>query len=120
MAAAGADWRTDGFTQLRWMMAYIASRYGSPNAAWAHEVSAGWYDRGGYLPVGWSLALNTTGRPEPVTPHGRGTGQQVNNYVTVQVGHGTHPVAAAQEIAKLLNQGARSGVKLRTSILGPG
>jgi hypothetical protein len=29
-------------------------------------------------------------------------------------------VAAAQEIVKLLNQGARNGVKLRTSILGPG
>ena len=40
--------------------------------------------------------------------------------ITVQVGHGTHPVAAAQEIIKLLNLGAKSGVKLRTSILGPG
>ena len=41
-------------------------------------------------------------------------------YLTVQVGHGTHPVAAAQEIVKLLNVGARNGVRLRSSILGPG
>ena len=121
MASAGADWRTDGFTQLRWMMAYIASRYGSPAGAWNSELTRGWYDHGGYLQPGWNLAYNGTGRPELVTP-ARGTrgagGTTV--YLTVQVGHGTHPVAAAQEIVKLLNVGARNGVRLRSSILGPG
>ena len=48
MATAGLDWRTNPETQLRWMMGYIRDRYGSPNAAWAHEVSAGWYDRGSW------------------------------------------------------------------------
>ena len=29
MATAGADWRTSGITQLRWMMGYIRDTYGS-------------------------------------------------------------------------------------------
>lgn len=48
------------------MTNYIASRYGDPIAAWAHEQAFGWYDRGGWLPTGLSLAMNTTGRPEMV------------------------------------------------------
>jgi resuscitation-promoting factor RpfB len=29
--------------QVTWGLAYIASTYGSPSAAWAHEESDGWY-----------------------------------------------------------------------------
>ena len=29
--------------QIAWGLAYIKSTYGSPEAAWAHEESAGWY-----------------------------------------------------------------------------
>jgi len=29
--------------QISWGLSYIKSTYGSPSAAWAHEVSAGWY-----------------------------------------------------------------------------
>lgn len=29
--------------QIKWGLAYIRGRYGSPTAAWAHEQSAGWY-----------------------------------------------------------------------------
>jgi hypothetical protein len=43
MASAGADWRTDAATQIRWGLSYIKSTYGSPCGAWAHEVSDGWY-----------------------------------------------------------------------------
>ena len=100
--------------QIGWMIGYIASTYGDPVRAAQHEAAFNWYDRGGWLPPGLSLAYNGTGRPEAV-----GGGGTVIN-ITVQVGHGTHPVAAAQEIIKLLNLGAKSGVKLRTSILGPG
>lgn len=35
LAAAGADWRTNPRTQLRWALRYIAIRYGTPCAAWA-------------------------------------------------------------------------------------
>lgn len=41
--------------QLLAMANYIRQRYGTPSAAWAHEMSAGWYNRGGRLPSwgGW-------------------------------------------------------------------
>jgi hypothetical protein len=43
MASAGADWRTNAQTQIRWGLGYIAARYGSPRLAWYHELAFGWY-----------------------------------------------------------------------------
>jgi septal ring factor EnvC (AmiA/AmiB activator) len=45
MAVAGADWRTNADTQIDWGLAYIKSAYGSPCAAWGHEMSVDphWY-----------------------------------------------------------------------------
>ena len=43
MASAGADWRTNPETQIRWGLGYIKGRYGSPCGAWAHSESHGWY-----------------------------------------------------------------------------
>jgi len=43
MASAGADWQTNAATQITWGLSYIAGRYGSPCAAWAHSQSSGWY-----------------------------------------------------------------------------
>jgi hypothetical protein len=36
MAPYGADWRTNPWTQLRWMRGYARARYGSECAAWAY------------------------------------------------------------------------------------
>lgn len=43
MASEGADYYTNGYTQIRWGLKYISGRYGSPSAAWAHSQSKGWY-----------------------------------------------------------------------------
>jgi hypothetical protein len=43
MASAGADWRTNPATQIRWGIGYIAERYGSPCAAWRHSQARNWY-----------------------------------------------------------------------------
>ncbi len=43
MAVVGPDWRTNPETQIRWGLAYIAARYGNPEAAWAHSERVGWY-----------------------------------------------------------------------------
>jgi hypothetical protein len=43
MATAGPDYLTNPATQIRWGLGYIKARYGSPEGAWAHEESAGWY-----------------------------------------------------------------------------
>lgn len=60
----------DYANQVRWGLAYIAGRYGSSQSAWAHELSFNWYDRGGTLKPGLTLAYNGTGRPEQVLPPG--------------------------------------------------
>lgn len=43
MASAGADWRTNPETQIRWGLSYIKGRYGSPCGAWGNFTSRGWY-----------------------------------------------------------------------------
>ena len=43
MASAGADWATNPETQIRWGLAYIDARYGSPCAAWEHSEQKNWY-----------------------------------------------------------------------------
>jgi hypothetical protein len=43
MASAGPDWQTDAATQVRWGLEYIQDTYGSPCAAWDHELATGWY-----------------------------------------------------------------------------
>jgi hypothetical protein len=43
MASAGADWRTNPVTQIRWGLGYIGDRYGSPCEAWAFKRVRGWY-----------------------------------------------------------------------------
>ncbi|MGW2176772.1 aggregation-promoting factor C-terminal-like domain-containing protein [Streptomyces sp. NPDC001732] len=43
MASAGADWRTNPTTQIKWGMDHMKSRYGSPCDAWAFWQSNGWY-----------------------------------------------------------------------------
>lgn len=51
----------DYVAQINWGLNYIAGRYGSPGAAWQHEVGFNWYDTGGFLPPhSMTLAANGT------------------------------------------------------------
>ena len=43
MASEGADYYTNGKTQIRWGLKYIKNRYGNPANAWAHSQNTGWY-----------------------------------------------------------------------------
>lgn len=43
MRSEGADYMTNGYTQIRWGLKYIKGRYGSPSKAWAHSQRKGWY-----------------------------------------------------------------------------
>ncbi len=43
MASAGLDWATDPYTQIIWGIGYIRASYGTPQAAWAHELAYNWY-----------------------------------------------------------------------------
>ncbi|MEU4967772.1 aggregation-promoting factor C-terminal-like domain-containing protein [Streptomyces smyrnaeus] len=68
MRSAGADWRTNPATQIKWGLRYIKSRYGSPSRAWAawNRRSPHWYDAGGWLQPGATMAMNGTGQPEAI------------------------------------------------------
>lgn len=43
MASAGADWKTNPATQIKWMLGYIKSTYGDPIRAWQFHLANGWY-----------------------------------------------------------------------------
>ncbi|NUU23385.1 MAG: transglycosylase SLT domain-containing protein [Streptomycetaceae bacterium] len=43
MATAGADWRTNPATQIKWGLSYMNSRYGSPCGAWSFWQAHNWY-----------------------------------------------------------------------------
>ena len=88
--------------QIIWGLNYIAGRYGSPGAAWAHETRFGWYDRGGWLPPGVSVALNTTGRPERV-----GGGMTVN--INVAVSPLASPADTGRKVAEVLAEFKKRG-----------
>lgn len=59
--------------QALWGLNYIRGRYGDPLGAKAFWESHGYYDQGGWLPPGWSLAYNGTGQAEAVL-----TGEQID------------------------------------------
>jgi hypothetical protein len=102
-AYAPGDWAG----QIRWGLDYIFGRYGSPAAAWGHEMQFGWYDRGGFLPPGLSLAYNTTGRPEPV---GMAAGNTYN--ITVNVPPTVNPREAGRQVAQLILAHTKNGGRL--------
>ncbi|MFE4516951.1 transglycosylase SLT domain-containing protein [Kitasatospora sp. NPDC056783] len=43
MASAGADWKTNPSTQIKWALDYMNTRYGNPNAAWNFWQNHHWY-----------------------------------------------------------------------------
>ena len=43
MRSAGADWKTNPMTQVRWGLRYISGRYGTACSAWAWKQRTGWY-----------------------------------------------------------------------------
>ncbi|MCX4527808.1 MULTISPECIES: transglycosylase SLT domain-containing protein [unclassified Streptomyces] len=43
MASAGADWRTNPATQIKWGLNYMNERYGSPCGAWSFWQANSWY-----------------------------------------------------------------------------
>jgi hypothetical protein len=65
-ASTGIAKTSDPTLQAEAAMRYIAARYTDPMGAWNFWQGHHWYDDGGYLPPGISLAYNGTGHPEPV------------------------------------------------------
>ena len=98
--------------QISWMIGYMRGRYGGPIGAAAHERNFGWYDRGGYLPPGLSLAYNGTGRPEPVIPAGRSAGMTIIVKVDPVVAAATPDRKLGQHIAQHVTEAIKGGTRL--------
>lgn len=75
------------------MANYILQRYGTPEAAYQHEISSHWYDNGGWLQPGATMVMNATGRPEPVL-----TGDQWDALTSAIAGGGTSQLAGTVNI----------------------
>lgn len=43
MRSAGADWKTNPMTQVKWGIRYVNKKYGSACKAWAFKQRNGWY-----------------------------------------------------------------------------
>ena len=83
MGAAANPPESNPTAQIRWMISYIQQRYGGPQGAAAHEMAFSWYDKGGMIPKGLSLALNTSGRAEHVV-----SGSQLDDLIgSVETGN---------------------------------
>ena len=82
--------------QIDWMLNYIAQRYGDPVHAYSTWLSRSphWYDKGGLLPPGLSLAYNGTGRAEVIAPGGAAGG------VTVIVQGNVYGSGGIQELSR--------------------
>lgn len=110
MASAGADWRTNPATQIRWGLGYIRSVYGSPANAYARWLGRRphWYDSGGLLPPGTSLVHNGTGRPETIRTARQEAALGGGPWVVINVNGALDPVAVARQIEQLLRQYGRN------------
>jgi hypothetical protein len=72
--------------QISWMEGYMRSRYGGALGAAAHERAFNWYDKGGWLMPGLTLAMNKTGKPERILPPGHSSATPV--VVQFRAAHG--------------------------------
>src|SRR6185312_6114652 len=74
MGAAANPPQSNVHAQISWMIGYIKGRYGDPINAWAqyynHPGGVGWYDKGGVLKPGVTMAINNTGHDEWVVNPG--------------------------------------------------
>jgi hypothetical protein len=84
--AAWPNWAggsSDPRSQIIWMWDYMAATYGGPVGAAAHEASMNWYDNGGWLNPGWTMAYNGTGQSERVVSPNDPTG---GIHITLELG----------------------------------
>jgi TP901 family phage tail tape measure protein len=109
-AAGGSD----AGAQIGWMLNYIKGRYGDPIAALAHENMVHWYDQGGILPPGLTMAMNATGANEYISRSPGAGGVTVQVIVQGNVYNWDQQAQALVEpVRKALLQGAgRNGTRI--------
>lgn len=110
MGAAANPPESNPTAQIHWMHDYIegSHSYGSGlAAAYNNEVNASWYDQGGMLMPGTTLATNNTGKPEMILPAG----------LTASLVSTSGPMA---KLATAVSDPTGPMVKLKTTVVDPG
>ena len=109
MATAGADWRTNASTQIRWGLGYIRDRYGTPAAAWQHSNAFNWYGSGAMFDAPNVIGVGERG-PEAVIPLNSGGANFMADVMTHAMGgrnvgrmHGGHGSIYATKIDRSTN-----------------
>lgn len=114
MGAAANPPDSNPTAQINWMINYIKTRpgYGDPIGAEAHEQAFGWYDNGGWLMPGQTVATNNTGQPErvvsPAQEKAAGGGPRVVNHNTFAYYGPQQPTPEMQQ-AMLVNLASMVG-----------
>ena len=93
-------------------MSYISGAYGNPGNAVAHKLQYGWFDAGGLLMPGLTMAWNGTGAPERITPMSAGGGPAGGP------GAGRYPATQAPLSAALQHLEAQLAAQLEASGFG--
>ena len=99
MASAGADWKTNPATQIKWGLNYIAARpdYGSPAKAWSawQSRSPHWYQDGSVFTSPNQIGVGENG-PEAVIPLNQKGGEFLARSIglgSTQMGGGSMSIA---------------------------
>ena len=108
-STVGASKTSDPAAQIQAGLAYIAQRYGSPSAAQAFWQANGWYDQGGVLPPGLTLAVNATGKNEAVLTN--------EEWATLRAAANAPATASPKELADAIVT-ALVAAKLKTHVVG--
>jgi hypothetical protein len=121
MASAGADWRTNPYTQLRWMVGYIKQMWQTPARADANEVRNHWYGNGGAIrePVigygtksGHRYIMGESGTEwlskTPPRSHMGGAGAMIGS-VHIQLPEGKTVAGALSDVTFWLNVAKQQG-----------
>jgi hypothetical protein len=85
---------TDPARQIAAGMQYISDVYGSPLNAWSAWLSRSphWYDKGGWLMPGATLAVNKTGKPERILGPRESMGNTYNITIAVPPNANQHEI----------------------------
>ena len=105
--AAQAAGGSNPASQISWMASYMRGRYGGPQGAAAHEQAFNWYDSGGMLPRGISMAVNNTGAPERVLSGSQERGIEALLRELIRAVHGSS-AATGHAMARGLQGTART------------
>lgn len=114
MASAGADWRTNPITQLKWMKDYVSSRYGGGPGAAAFWRAHHWYANGGWADMP-GIFGEVPGEPELAVNPARDSSEE-HIVEAIEARAKINPNGLAGGLSKLIDAVQKSQIDLVPTI----